>query len=115
MKVLVGQDDANCVLSLLLLDQHVVASEEVKLLPPRLEDGGDGVVDVVLGVEDNHVRNPPDVADLLFAQLHPSIVDPEVILLPKSISNCARSPGTSHPRSTGARRNSLRCLLRRTA
>ena len=46
MKVRVGQDDANCVLSLLLLD-HTFPSEQVKLLHPRLEDGGDGVVDMI--------------------------------------------------------------------
>ena len=31
----------------------------LRTLHPRLEDWNDGVVDVVLRVEDNHVRDPP--------------------------------------------------------
>ena len=58
MKVRVGQDDANCVLSLLLLD-HTFPSEQVKLLHPRLEDGGDGVVDMISRMLRKRRVDPP--------------------------------------------------------
>mmetsp|Transcript_80238 Transcript_80238/g.217395 ORF Transcript_80238/g.217395 Transcript_80238/m.217395 type:complete len:204 (-) Transcript_80238:43-654(-) len=49
---------------------------------PRLEDGNDGVVDMLLRSQNHHARNPANVPD--FAQLHPPVEDPEVILLLQS-------------------------------
>ena len=78
------------VASLTSFRPHVSAPLELRILytfaafselHAGLEDGNDGVVDVILRVQDHHVRNPPDIPDLLFPQLHPGIEDAEVVLL----------------------------------
>mmetsp|Transcript_34194 Transcript_34194/g.79892 ORF Transcript_34194/g.79892 Transcript_34194/m.79892 type:complete len:235 (+) Transcript_34194:493-1197(+) len=44
IKVVISKHNANCVLALLALQQHVVASEEIQLLHLRLREGDHGVV-----------------------------------------------------------------------
>jgi len=52
-------------------------------LGPVFEDWYDGVVNLVLGLEHDHVADPAKVSDLLLTKLDPGIEDAEVELLLK--------------------------------
>merc|ERR1712146_38961 len=73
----------------------------------RLEDWHDCVIDIVLPVQNDHVGDPPNIANLLLAQFYPCVENAEVIaqlscFRPTFLCHSTASLGRIRPNTSSA-------------